>query len=81
VNIGDRQKGRLRAETVIDCPADSTRISKAIEDALRRGKGPPSSPYGDGRSSERLVAILKETDWRTGMTRKTFYHAEPLSNA
>jgi UDP-hydrolysing UDP-N-acetyl-D-glucosamine 2-epimerase len=34
VNIGDRQKGRMRADSVIDCAADATAIRRAIDKAL-----------------------------------------------
>ena len=34
VNIGDRQKGRLRVKSILDCEADAKAISQAIETAL-----------------------------------------------
>jgi len=34
VNIGDRQKGRVRAESVIDCEPEKENISMALEKAL-----------------------------------------------
>jgi UDP-hydrolysing UDP-N-acetyl-D-glucosamine 2-epimerase len=34
VNIGDRQKGRLRAESVIDCPCQASDIAQSIRRAL-----------------------------------------------
>lgn len=34
VNIGDRQKGRLRVKSIIDCEADANAISQAIDTAL-----------------------------------------------
>ena len=34
VNIGDRQKGRLRAPTVLDCPCDTAQILATLEKAL-----------------------------------------------
>ena len=60
VNIGDRQRGRLRAESVFDCPADRDAIKDKIEYALS-AKGQEiaknsSNPYGDGRAAERIVA-------------------------
>lgn len=62
VNIGDRQKGRIRAASVIDCSAERKAISGAIERALspqftkacRRVK----SPFGDGNAAERIVTVL-----------------------
>ena len=34
INIGDRQKGRLKADTVIDCKPSRLSINKAIKKAL-----------------------------------------------
>jgi UDP-hydrolysing UDP-N-acetyl-D-glucosamine 2-epimerase len=59
VNIGDRQKGRLRAESVFDCPPERGAIAAAIAKALARGRKPTRNPYGDGHASERIVAALK----------------------
>lgn len=58
INIGDRQKGRLRAATVIDVPdADADQIAAALRGALAE-RPPPASPYGDAGSAERIVEIL-----------------------
>ncbi|MDB5599496.1 MAG: hypothetical protein JWN71_1540 [Xanthobacteraceae bacterium] len=59
VNIGDRQKGRLRAASVIDCPAERNAIGDAVQAALARGRRPTENPYGDGHASERIVTVLK----------------------
>jgi UDP-hydrolysing UDP-N-acetyl-D-glucosamine 2-epimerase len=65
VNIGDRQKGRLRASNVIDVSPDSERIADALQTALtlsfRMALRGSASPYGDGHSAERIVKIL--TGW------------------
>lgn len=66
VNIGDRQLGRLRTDSVIDTPAASADIEVAIREALSsewqdralRGR----SPYGDGQTAERVVSILSDID-------------------
>jgi UDP-N-acetylglucosamine 2-epimerase len=59
VNIGDRQKGRPRAASVIDCPPRRAAIGDAIAAARARGRQPTKNPYGDGHASERIVAVLK----------------------
>ncbi|MFH1070327.1 MAG: UDP-N-acetylglucosamine 2-epimerase [Candidatus Glassbacteria bacterium] len=63
VNIGDRQRGRLRAESVIDCAEKSGEIRAAIEKALSpafRKKIPGvKSPYGEGDSSPKIKRVLK----------------------
>jgi UDP-hydrolysing UDP-N-acetyl-D-glucosamine 2-epimerase len=59
VNIGDRQKGRLRASSVFDCPPQRDAIHAAIAAALQRGRKPTFNPYGAGHASEKIAAALK----------------------
>jgi UDP-N-acetylglucosamine 2-epimerase (non-hydrolysing)/GDP/UDP-N,N'-diacetylbacillosamine 2-epimerase (hydrolysing) len=59
VNVGPRQDGRLRAETVIDCAANQDAIRQAIEAAIHTGRRTVTNPYGDGHSAERIVDILR----------------------
>src|SRR5207249_3359173 len=63
VNIGDRQKGRIRAKSVLECEAKSEAIVGAIKAALtnefRDIAKAAGSPFGDGRSGERIVEILR----------------------
>jgi UDP-hydrolysing UDP-N-acetyl-D-glucosamine 2-epimerase len=72
VNIGDRQKGRLRATSVIDCEPERASILAAIELALARDSTGTVNPYGDGHSSERIVAILKEIGNPAALLKKKF---------
>jgi GDP/UDP-N,N'-diacetylbacillosamine 2-epimerase (hydrolysing) len=62
VNIGDRQKGRLRAESVIDCAPERESISAAIAGlylpAFRSALAAVRSPYGEGGASERVVEVV-----------------------
>ena len=62
VNIGTRQKGRLRGDNVIDVPADAD----AIRDGIRRALEPAFraalsgvNPYGDGHAAPRIAEILR----------------------
>ena len=57
VNIGDRQKGRLRTESIIDCKTDSTSIINAIRENCRH----ICPPYGDGRAAEKIAEKIVET--------------------
>lgn len=77
VNIGDRQKGRLKAASVLDCPPERTAIGKAIAAALAMDCSDMVNPYGDGRASERIVQILKEIADPKALLRKTF-HMSPI---
>ena len=62
VNIGDRQKGRMRSESIIDCPPERHAIRAAIEQAMtpefRKRAAAAVSPFGDGRTSEKIMAEL-----------------------
>lgn len=59
VNIGDRQKGRLRAASVIDCAPERGAIRSALDAALTRSRWPVVNPYGDGHAAEQIVRILR----------------------
>ncbi|MBW3661979.1 MAG: UDP-N-acetylglucosamine 2-epimerase (hydrolyzing) [Actinobacteria bacterium] len=76
VNIGPRQQGRLRGETVIDAEASSDAIESAIRRALepdfRELCASAGSPYGDGRSAARIVDIVTSVDL-AAITRKRFH--------
>ena len=64
VNIGDRQKGRIRADSVIDCIPEKTAIIQAMkqagEEPFRQRLAAATNPYGDGKTSDRIIAILEE---------------------
>lgn len=59
VNIGDRQKGRLQSESIINCGITTGEIVDAIKQALspkhRETCQNVISPYGDGHASERIA--------------------------
>ena len=62
VNIGDRQKGRLMAESVISCEptadAITDAISKALSDEFRKKIQTVKNPYGEGNTSDKIVNTL-----------------------
>lgn len=64
INIGDRQKGRLLAESVISCEPNKQSILDAIEKAFakdfRDHINGQINPFGDGKTSEKIVLIIKE---------------------
>jgi GDP/UDP-N,N'-diacetylbacillosamine 2-epimerase (hydrolysing) len=75
INIGDRQKGRLQAQTVINCQPTRASISSAIKtlysDEFQRSLAAARNPYGDGGASERVVNVLRSVDLKD-ITKKKF---------
>jgi GDP/UDP-N,N'-diacetylbacillosamine 2-epimerase (hydrolysing) len=76
VNIGDRQRGRLRAKSIIDCAPDLEELKKAINKAIsieyRELIVDTINPYGTGDASSKIVSHL-ETLETGGLRRKRFY--------
>ncbi|HTE46551.1 MAG TPA: UDP-N-acetylglucosamine 2-epimerase [Gemmatimonadaceae bacterium] len=76
VNIGDRQRGRLKAESVIDCPPERTAIRAAIAQVYTEGFQKTvrcaKNPYGDGGASERIVELLATVSL-DDIVKKRFY--------
>lgn len=73
VNIGDRQKGRLQASSVINCRAAADDIEHAVRKAFTSDCSGAVNPYGDGRSAERIVAALKATPDYPKLLKKRFF--------
>lgn len=65
INIGDRQKGRIQADSIINCGNDKKEISLAIEKAcsnkFRNSLKAYISPYGDGQAGKRIAGKIFET--------------------
>ena len=63
VNIGDRQKGRMHAGSVIDTPPEKMKIIDTVRRVIElrnSGKLVYTSPYGDGSTSVKICDILTE---------------------
>jgi UDP-hydrolysing UDP-N-acetyl-D-glucosamine 2-epimerase len=73
INIGERQRGRLRAASTIDCPPERAAIRTAIERALASGDVEVSSPYGDGHATARIVETLAGIDDVAALLTKRFH--------
>lgn len=73
VNIGDRQKGRLQAASVINCGQDASAIEKAILQALATDCSGTVNPYGDGNSSARIKSRLKQIAEPSALLKKHFF--------
>lgn len=64
VNIGDRQRGRLQSESIINCGATTIEIVEAIKKAMTEEHKAVSknviSPYGNGHAAERIAKKIIE---------------------
>lgn len=77
INIGDRQKGRIKADSVIDCEPNKASIAQAFkklyakefQELLKN----TANPYGDGCASEKIVSVLKDIKL-DDILKKLFYN-------
>lgn len=73
VNIGDRQRGRILARSVLSCAAEEESIFQAIQQALKLDCSDVVNPYGDGHSAERIIAVLERDFDRDVLVKKCFH--------
>ena len=76
INIGDRQKGRIKASSVIECEPNKDSILKSFEKLyskeFQETLKTTINPYGDGCASKKIVEILKSVDLEN-IIKKSFY--------
>lgn len=66
INIGDRQKGRLRCESILDVPLCEQAILEAFDKVKVMSKASLEKmipPLGSGHTSKQILDILKSTDY------------------
>lgn len=74
INIGDRQKGRIMAKSIISCEPERQSIMNAMEQAMKMEPSAYDSPYGNGSASEKIVEIIRDYfKNRRKDLKKTFY--------
>jgi len=77
VNIGNRQRGRLRAANVIDVGYSRSEIVAGIGQALapdfRARLDDLVNPYGDGHAAERIVETLRAVELNDKLLLKYFH--------
>jgi GDP/UDP-N,N'-diacetylbacillosamine 2-epimerase (hydrolysing) len=80
INIGDRQRGRLQAGSVINCEPTRQSIAEALwklystdfQSTLKRVR----NPYGEGGASEAIIATVKAISLE-GILKKRFHDLGP----
>jgi GDP/UDP-N,N'-diacetylbacillosamine 2-epimerase (hydrolysing) len=76
INIGDRQLGRLKAVSVIDCKPSRISILKAIQTLYSKKYQEKLqkviNPYGDGTATEKILDVLRSSSVPEQL-KKVFY--------
>lgn len=79
VNIGDRQRGRLKAENVIDCVPERKDILAAMQRVFSRefkdGLVNTKNPYGDGGAAEKIIEVIRSYSL-DDILKKSFFNLE-----
>ena len=80
VNIGDRQKGRLHASSVIDCTCEYEDIDKAVTLGLSTGflekTKQTKNPYEKANTSDEIIKTIKIFLKKGISVKKNFYDLE-----
>lgn len=74
VNIGDRQKGRLKAKSVIDCESNHEDIVRAINQARQLDCSGMMNPYGDGETTSKVLYAVRKMFSDGVKLKKKFYN-------
>jgi GDP/UDP-N,N'-diacetylbacillosamine 2-epimerase (hydrolysing) len=82
INIGDRQLGRVRTSSIIDCVPTVTSIknalSKLFDSKFQSNLQDVVNPHGGGNVAEHIVAVLR-THSLENIVKKSFYDLESQS--
>jgi len=77
INIGDRQRGRMKAESVIDCDPQRQSIAAALQQlysaAFRKKLETVRNPNGTCGASEKIVETIRHVAL-DAILKKTFYN-------
>ena len=82
IDIGDRQKGRIKADSVINCSPEKEDISKSLDilhskdfqNIVKNTK----NPYGSGGASKKVISTIKDINLK-GILKKPFYDLMGIS--
>ena len=76
INIGNRQRGRLQATSVLNCEPNRESITAALEklysEEFQKSLSDVCNPYGDGGASDKVVEIIKKYPLNN-IIKKNFY--------
>lgn len=81
INIGDRQKGRLSADSIIQCASDFESIHNALEQlydpAFKKLLSNAVNPYGSGGASHKIAEVIKNYPLDS-LLKKSFFDLSPV---
>jgi len=60
VNIGNRQKGRLQSNNIVNCKIKT--LNSAIDEAMNLDCQDIVNVYGDGNSSSKIISVMENID-------------------
>ena len=72
INIGNRQKGRIQASSIINCEPQKLDILNAIQKIYESDFSKTINPYEQENSMEKILEIIKSFDLN-GIIKKEFY--------
>lgn len=79
LNIGDRQRGRLKANSVVDCAPEKAAILAALQQvyspAFQAQLAAVQNPYGEPGAGKKVVAVLRDHPLQ-GLLKKSFHASD-----
>ena len=83
VNIGDRQKGRIQAQNIINCQVETeaivNAIRKGLDEQFKDYAADAVNPYGEGHASEQIVKIIKQVLYTSNINLKKQFYNIPMN--
>jgi UDP-hydrolysing UDP-N-acetyl-D-glucosamine 2-epimerase len=85
VDIGDRQRGRVRGQNVVHAEPDRESILRAARTALspsfRQNLRALRNPYGDGNAAQQIIEVMKSTCLGAALLVKRFHSTQGRMSA
>lgn len=76
INIGDRQKGRIQAKSIINTKVDENEILTAFDkvksEEYKKNLETVENPYGDGTATEKIMNVLRNIQLKSFQTKHFF---------
>lgn len=76
INIGDRQKGRIQAESIVSTKVDENEILTAFDkvksEEYKKNLETVENPYGNGTSTEKIMKVLRNVQLNKFQTKPFF---------